>query len=86
MLFPLRDERRLSIDDEGASETVSNRLRKLDRKMTEVDRFWDELEKAESDPNFQPRNQPVFERAPSERRKERSASQRKPKTRCTIRI
>ncbi|GFS02477.1 SEC14 domain and spectrin repeat-containing protein 1 [Elysia marginata] len=75
------DERRLSIDDEGASETVSNRLRKLDRKMSEVDRFWDELERAETDPNFQPRNQPVFERAPSERRKERSASQRKPKTR-----
>ncbi|KAK3802342.1 hypothetical protein RRG08_034490 [Elysia crispata] len=75
------DERRLSIDDEGASETVNNRLRKLDRKMAEVDRFWDELERADADPNYEPRNQPGLERAPSERRRDRSTSQRKPKTR-----
>ncbi|GFO38536.1 sec14 domain and spectrin repeat-containing protein 1 [Plakobranchus ocellatus] len=75
------DERRLSIDDEGASDTVSNRLRKLDRKMAEVDRFWDELQRAESDPNFQTKMQPAFERTPSERRREKTTLLRKPKSR-----
>ena len=45
---------------------VSSRLRKLDRKMADSDHFWDELQRAQHDPHFQPKK---LERAPSERRK-----------------
>lgn len=60
----------MSIDEEGTSDTIRNRLRKLDRKMGEAERYWEELHKALSDPNYQPRPQPVTpRRQPSERHK-----------------
>ncbi|KAK7113115.1 hypothetical protein V1264_012462 [Littorina saxatilis] len=63
-------DKRMSIDEEGASDTIKNRLRKLDRKMAEAEKYWEELQKALSDPNYQPR-QPVItpKRQPSERQK-----------------
>lgn len=60
----------MSIDEEGTSDTIRNRLRKLDRKMGEAERYWEELHKALSDPNYQPRPQPITPRLqPSERHK-----------------
>ncbi|XP_076451161.1 coiled-coil domain-containing protein 141-like [Babylonia areolata] len=64
------NEKRMSIDEEGASETIKGRLRKLDRKMAEAEHYWEELHKALSDPNYQPPSQPIFpRRQPSERSK-----------------
>lgn len=47
----------MAIDEEGASETIKNRLRKLDRNIGEADKYWAELQKALSDPHYQPQPQ-----------------------------
>lgn len=69
----------MSIDEEGASEHVSSRLRKIDRKMNEADQFWDELQRAERDPHYQAKPPQILERVPSERRRERSIRKSKGK-------
>ena len=68
----------MSIDEEGTSDTIRNRLRKLDRKMGEAERYWEELQKALSDPNYQPRPQPITpRRQASERHKSPRAKEKR---------
>ncbi|KAH9498307.1 S14 domain and spectrin repeat-containing protein 1 [Bulinus truncatus] len=61
-------EKKLALDEEGAADVVNSHLRKLDRKMSETNHYWDEVVKAHSDPYFQPK---IIERQPSERRREK---------------
>nr|KAI8744805.1 SEC14 domain and spectrin repeat-containing protein 1-B-like [Biomphalaria glabrata] len=71
------NEKKLAIDEEGAADMVGSHLRKLDKRMSEADHFWDEVLKAHNDPNFQTKH---LERQPSERKKEKPGQKPRQRT------
>lgn len=47
--------------------------------MAEADNYWDELQKAQADPDFQPKTVQTLERVPSEKRKDPPVHKPKPR-------
>ncbi|KAH3754779.1 hypothetical protein DPMN_189460 [Dreissena polymorpha] len=48
-------EKQLSKEDQSATETINNRLRKLDHKISELNRYWKEMEQTGQPPSVMPR-------------------------------
>ncbi|KAL3854881.1 hypothetical protein ACJMK2_014117, partial [Sinanodonta woodiana] len=54
-------EKQMSADNQEAAETINNRLRKMDKKMSEIDRYWTEMEQTGQPPSVQPKIQHSFQ-------------------------
>ena len=48
-------EKKLSTEDQSASESINSRLRKMDHKMSELNRYWSEMEKTGQPPSVTPK-------------------------------
>ncbi|XP_046554795.1 uncharacterized protein LOC124264120 [Haliotis rubra] len=57
------NDRRLSINEEGTTDTINHKLRKLDRKVGDLDKYWAELENNQNNPDYKPK----LKRTPSSR-------------------
>lgn len=49
------EDRKLSNEDQSATETINNRLRKMDHKLSELNRYWLEMDQTGQPPSVTPR-------------------------------
>ena len=57
-------ERPLSQEDQGANEMINSRLRKMDHKIMELNRYWSEMEQTGQPPSVQPKITRSFQQFP----------------------
>ena len=57
-------ERPLSLEDQSATDMINNRLRKMDHKIAELNRYWSEMEQTGQPPSVQPKITRSFQGQP----------------------